>query len=104
VIATVASCQRPLVEAAWYAVASTEYAQDFEYLLCMRIKIFFGSARKIYNFVTELPPNQGNQGIQGKSGEKERYFEKSWKIREVLELLLFRFRMVTFSRLSHACS
>ena len=40
-----------------------------------------------------LPPNQGIQGksgnfifIQGKSRGKERYFEKSGKIRRVLEL------------------
>ena len=38
---------------------------------------------------TGLPSNQGKSGSfifnQGKSGGKERYFEKSGKIREVLE-------------------
>ena len=38
---------------------------------------------------------------QGKSRGKERYIGKSGKIMEVLELLLFRFRVVTFYILSH---
>ena len=44
----------------------------------------------------ELPSYQGIQGKlgnfifnQGKSGGKERHFEKSGKVREVIELLLF---------------
>ena len=63
----------------------------------------------IFSFnYTGLPPNQGIQGKvgnfifnQGKSEEKERYFEKSGKIRKVRELLLFHFRVATFSILSH---
>ena len=61
-----------------------------------------------------LQPNQGNQGLQrksenfifnqGKSRKEERYFEKLEKIREALELLLFPFRVVTISILSHTSS
>ena len=58
-----------------------------------------------------LPPKTGNSRKirefifnQGKSGGKERYFEKSGNIRKVLELLLFHFREVTVSILTHASS
>ena len=58
----------------------------------------------LFRLYSKLPPYQGIQRIQGKSGhffnqgksgEKERYFEKSGKVREVIELLLFHFREVT---------
>jgi len=67
-----------------------------------------------WNYTAGLLPNHGNQGIQekawnfmfnqAKSGGKERYFEKSGKIREVVELLLFHFREVTVSILTHTSS
>ena len=37
----------------------------------------------------------------GGIGGRERYFEKSGEIREVVELLLLHFRVVSFSILSH---
>ena len=63
---------------------------------------------------TGLPPNQENQGVkeksgnfvfnQGNLGKIERYFEKSGEIREVLEMLLIRFRVVTFYMITPASS
>ena len=59
------------------------------------------------NAHTGLPPNMGIKGKSGnfifnlgKAGGKKIF----WKIREVIELLLFHFREVTFSILSHTSS
>jgi len=52
-----------------------------------------------------LPPHQGDEEILFSTGEyqgeKDRYFGKSGKIREVIELLLLHLREVNSSILSH---